>query len=240
MQDVNEDLIAPDSPGGNMSNSSTRLTTKQFILVNISKFIVELVGTLVIGIFYALIGDKQAGMLLGMWIMTLFGQAISGAHFNPAVTLTMMIRKNSTFGKRRILGVMYIAAQICGGIASALLVIFLNGHAELVVPAIESNGNSKSTSAFISEILGTFFFCFMFMLCTEAKTQFSSDKVINCFIIASAYVSARTFSGGSLVTRDLSVISIPNPIVMDGLPDTIEMNVYKYSGPLLNPAIAFG
>ena len=67
-------------------------------------------GTFVLGSFYSLMGDRQAGMLLGMWVITLFGEAISGAHFNPAVTLVFMLRKNSSFGSRRLYGVLFIAA----------------------------------------------------------------------------------------------------------------------------------
>jgi len=62
------------------------------------------------GIAYSLIGDRQEGILLFMWVLTLFAQAISGAHFNPAITLACMLRKNSNFGQRRLLGLMYIAA----------------------------------------------------------------------------------------------------------------------------------
>ena len=40
----------------------------------------------------------------------------------------------------------------------------------------------------------------MIMICTDKKTAFSDDKVINCFIMAAAYVSARLFAGGPLVT----------------------------------------
>jgi hypothetical protein len=39
------------------------------------------------------------------------------------------------------------------------------------------------------------------MLCTDKKTQYSEDKVINCFIMSSAYVSARLMAGGALVTH---------------------------------------
>jgi glycerol uptake facilitator-like aquaporin len=49
-------------------------------------------------------------MLLGVWIITLFGLAISGAHYNPAITLAIMLRKKSNFGSRRLLGIMYITA----------------------------------------------------------------------------------------------------------------------------------
>lgn len=48
-------------------------------------------------------------MLLGAWVITLFGVAISGAHFNPAVTVVFMLRKHSNFGSRRLLGILYIA-----------------------------------------------------------------------------------------------------------------------------------
>ena len=38
------------------------------------------------------------------------------------------------------------------------------------------------------------------MMATDKKTQFSDDKVINCFIIAASYVAARLMCGGELVT----------------------------------------
>jgi hypothetical protein len=49
-------------------------------------------------------------------------------------------------------------------------------------------------------MIGTFIFVFLFMLSTDSKTQFSKDKVINCFIIASSYCAARLMAGGTLVT----------------------------------------
>ncbi|MFN9901889.1 MAG: aquaporin, partial [bacterium] len=85
------------------------LTTKEYILINLSKIIVEIAGTATIGLFYNLLGGNFAGQLFGYWIMTLFAFNISGAHFNPAVTVACMLRKNSNFGERRIKGFMYIA-----------------------------------------------------------------------------------------------------------------------------------
>jgi len=116
---------SPTSSQENASHGSSNLSTKQYFLVNLSKFVVEIVGTGVLGFFYIMMGDKQVGILLGMWVVTLFGQAISGAHFNPAVTLVFMLRKNSSFGSRRLLGIIYIAGQLLGGIAAALISSFL-------------------------------------------------------------------------------------------------------------------
>jgi glycerol uptake facilitator-like aquaporin len=90
--------------------TSAMMTPKQYFLVNLSKFVVEIVGTIVMGIFYLTLGSSQAGLLLGFWIISLFGVAISGAHFNPAITLVAMLRKNSNFGSRRLLGIIYIVA----------------------------------------------------------------------------------------------------------------------------------
>ena len=84
----------PGSPGKYSLNSSN-LTVKQYFLVNLSKFLVEMIGTAVMGIFYLMIGDQQVGILLGMWVLTLFGEAISGAHYNPAITVVFMLRSKS-------------------------------------------------------------------------------------------------------------------------------------------------
>jgi len=93
-----------------------------------------------------------------------------------------------------------------------------NGHNLAISPFLafveEKNGSSiykyKSFSAIISELVGTFMFVFLFMLCTDKKTQFSEDKVINCFIMASSYVAARLMSGGTLVTCLYSAVEIPD------------------------------
>jgi len=54
------DYQAADDGSGEDKRSlqSSALTTKQYFLVNLSKFIVELVGTTVLGLFYLLMGDQ--------------------------------------------------------------------------------------------------------------------------------------------------------------------------------------
>lgn len=112
------------------------------------------------------------------------------------------------------------------------------------------NSTTKWFSACGSEIAGTFLFVFMIMICTDKKTQFSSDRVINCFIMASSYVSARLFAGGPLVT----VLYISKKWEEESLDFTIRLAQQsvagttnfmltedsKKVGPLLNPALALG
>jgi hypothetical protein len=51
-----------------------------------------------------------------------------------------------------------------------------------------------------SEVVASGVFIFLFMLSTDKKTQYSEDKVINCFIMAASYVAARLMGGGGIVT----------------------------------------
>ena len=93
-----EENLSPES--SEQSYSSRRsLTHKEFILVNMSKMVVEFIGTAMIGVFYILMGNRQVGLLFGFWILTLFGFSISGSHFNPAITLALMLRRDSPFGE---------------------------------------------------------------------------------------------------------------------------------------------
>ena len=69
-----------------------------------------------------------------------------------------------------------------------------------------------------------------FMISTDKTTQYSSDKVINSFVVASSYCAARLIGGGGEVTGlDMTDYS-KMPIVVK----------FEKTGPLLNPAIAMG
>lgn len=70
-------------------------------------------------------------------------------------------------------------------------------------------------SCIIMELGGSFIYTFFFMMSTDDKLLFSQEKAINCFIIASSYVAARSIFFG-----DFGYIS-------------------SY-GAVLNPAIALG
>lgn len=93
----------------------------------------------------------------------------------------------------------------------------------------------------VSEFMGTFYFVTIFLMCSDQRTRFSNDKVINSLILAGAFVSSRLISGGRMVT------GLPNGFikksVSKGDPDEfedVEITLYRYSGPLLNSALALG
>ena len=59
-------------------------------------------------------------MLLGIFVLLIFGAKVSGSHFNPAITLAFMFRRD--IGKfSRPLGFAYIAFQTAGGFLGGLI-----------------------------------------------------------------------------------------------------------------------
>lgn len=122
-----ETMSPPGSPSAN-SHGSSNLSAKQYFLVNISKFVIEVTGTAIFTMMFYMLQGRFAGMLLSLWVITLFGMGISGAHFNPCITLSQMLRRSSsssTFKKRRLLGIMYLFAQLIGGLLGALAIAAL-------------------------------------------------------------------------------------------------------------------
>lgn len=67
-------------------------------------------------------------MLLVLWVLTIFGMRISGAHYNPCISIAYMLRKDvGSFP--RILGLAYIVMQILGAFLGAMIAWFLVGGA---------------------------------------------------------------------------------------------------------------
>ncbi len=63
----------------------------QMIKFSLSKLLMEAVGTLLLTLFFT---AGQGGLLLGLWVLNIFFWKISGSHFNPAVTLAFVFRKD--------------------------------------------------------------------------------------------------------------------------------------------------
>jgi glycerol uptake facilitator-like aquaporin len=62
----------------------------------------------------------MTGFLCGFFILLIFSARISGSHFNPAITLAFMFRRD--IGRfSRLLGILYIAAQYIGAILGTQL-----------------------------------------------------------------------------------------------------------------------
>ena len=137
-------------------------------------------------------------LLLGLWVLIIFGLKISGAHYNPAISLAFMFRKD--VGRfPRPLGIAYIIFQIIGGFLGALLAWFFTSS-KFGGVVILNNGATFIAQGIITEILGTYLVAFFYLMQTDPKTTFSKEKAITCFIIASSYIAARSMMASSHIT----------------------------------------
>ena len=69
----------------------------------------EFIGSILLCLLYncALGSYDYCGFLMGTYMILILGAKISGAHYNPAITLAYMIRKD--VGRfSRVLGIAYI------------------------------------------------------------------------------------------------------------------------------------
>jgi len=111
------------------------------------KYVIELIGTFFLVLVIGLTGNPIAiGSVL--MVMVYMGGHISGAHYNPAVTLAVLMR-----GKidGREAG-MYIIFQVLGAIIAALMVNVLAGHTFAPAPG----EGVTALNALLVEIIFTF------------------------------------------------------------------------------------
>ncbi len=125
-----------------------------------NKNITELIGTMFLVMGAALGG--AIGASLALMVMVYAGGHISGAHYNPAVTLSVWMR-----GKIEIKdAVMYWVFQFAGATIAALIVAYvfkIEGAGGCVI------ADDGGTKAIIAELLGTFALAYVVLNVATAK-----------------------------------------------------------------------
>ena len=153
-------------------------------------YVVEFIGTFFLVLGAALYG--AIGASLALMVMIYAGGHISGAHFNPAVTVAMIIRGKSNLKE----AVAYWIAQFAGAIAAAVIVAFIfntQGSGNCAVPA---EGISK---AIIAELIGTFALAYV-ILNVATTTGTKGNSFYGIAIAGTVLAMALTvggFSGGA-------------------------------------------
>lgn len=189
------------------NNHDFKTTLKESIMI----LVFEGLGTMFLTCLFTSIlnnGDF-VGMLTGFFVLLIFSARISGSHYNPAVTLAFMLRKD-TGRFSRVLGLLYILFQVLGAFLGALLMytVFQDNAMNITVTM-----NSKVFySAMIMSTLGTMLLVFLYLTQTEEKTKLSNDPAITTLIIAAAYVASLMISNSS--SKSLSPL---NPAIAVGI-----------------------
>lgn len=154
------------------------------------KYTVEFTGTFFL-MFAIVMAVTHAGNLapvaIGSMLMVMVyaGGPISGAHYNPAVTLAVWMR--GKIAASEIFG--YMAAQVLGAFVAAFM-------ADLILESKPGEGfELMITPALLSEFIGTFALCFVVL-----NVAFSKRSAGNSYFgLAIGFtVAAMAFSVGSI------------------------------------------
>ncbi len=124
----------------------------------------------------ALLGNTLATAAMLYVLVTALGP-ISGAHFNPAVTFSAVLRRTITFGDAAL----YACLQIAGCVAGALL-----AHAMFELPLAQIGTNDRAgVSQWLSEGGATFALVAAILLVSRFKAE--SVALAVAFTIAAGY-----------------------------------------------------
>ena len=161
-----------------------------------NKYIVEFIGTffLVFTVGFVVIepgAGSFAPLAIGSVLMVMIyaGGHISGAHYNPAVTLAVWLRGRCAGSDVPA----YMIAQILAGTVAAFLVLFLKGFPEIeaATPVI--------SHALIVEFIFTFALCYVVLnVATSKNTSGNSyyGLAIGFTVLVGAY-AVGSVSGGA-------------------------------------------
>lgn len=161
-----------------------------------AKYLTEFIGTFffVSTIGYTVIapgaGD-MAPLAIGsaLMVMIFAGGHVSGAHYNPAVTLAVFLRGRCSAADV----IPYWIAQIAGAAVAAMIVLFMKGNP--AVPAMELD----VTRALVAEFLYTFALCYVVLNVATAKATSGNSAyglAIGFTVLTGAY-AVGGISGGA-------------------------------------------
>lgn len=176
------------------------------------KYIVEFIGTffLVTTICMTVIGGlgNLAPIAIGstLMVMVFAGGHISGAHYNPAVTIAIFL--SGKLPARDILP--YIIAQCAGAILASLLTGYLLAEQDL---SVESVMQPEAVPALLAEFVGTFALCYVILNVATAKGTANNSFyglaigfTLLCMIYTFGAISAGAFNPAVALGISLSSI----------------------------------
>ena len=144
----------------------------------------------------ALLGNTLATGAALVVLITIFGP-LSGAHFNPAVTLAFLLRRELSLG----LALAYVAAQIAGGVIGVFVAHAMFAEAILQVSTKLRDGPSQVFSEFVAT--------FGLLVTIFGTLRFRPDVTpvaVGLYITAAYWLTASTSFANPAVTiaRSLS------------------------------------
>ncbi|MGB0575785.1 MAG: MIP/aquaporin family protein [Alphaproteobacteria bacterium] len=138
----------------------------------------------------ALLANTAATGAILMVLILIFGP-ISGAHFNPAVTLAFLIRREINPGH----AVIYFAVQIMGAVAGAMV-----AHLMFEAPLLEASTRVRTGPAqWIAEIVATFGLLATILGCVRFRVS-AVPYAVGLYITAAYWFTSSTSFANPAVT----------------------------------------
>ena len=201
-----------------------------------SRYVTELVGTFFVVLTIGLTvmnGTPMAPIAIGSVLMAMvyMGEHISGAHYNPAVSVAILIR-----GKMKVGDVFpYVLAQISGAILASLAVMVIMGDTFAPAPAPEAG----LVTVLLSEGLFTFALSLVVLnVATDDATAGNSYYGLAIGFTVLAGVFAVGATSGGVFNPAVGT----GPILVDALAGdgTFDQLWIYWAGPLLGSIAAAG
>jgi aquaporin Z len=175
------------------------------------RYVTELIGTffLVLTIGLTVTADSAfAPIAIGsvLMVMVYMGGHVSGAHYNPAVTLAVILRGDME--GRDVAP--YMAAQILGALLAAMSVFVINGLTFAPAPG----ASASMLGAVLVELFFTFALCLV-VLNTATAPETDGNSYFGLAIGFTVMVGA--FAGGSISGGAFNPAVGIGPIVVDAL-----------------------
>lgn len=138
----------------------------------------------------ALLGNTLATGAILVVIILVFGP-ISGAHFNPAVTLVFLLRKEIDSKT----ALFYSLVQILGGITGALV-----AHIMFELPLIEASSTARTgISQWVAEFVATFGLIVTILGCLKSRAE-AIPYAVGLYITAGYWFTSSTSFANPAVT----------------------------------------
>jgi aquaporin Z len=166
--------------------ASLNLSSFNLTHLTMKKYVVELIGTFFLVLVIGLTGNPIAiGSIL--MVMVYMGGTISGAHYNPAITLAVLMRKKI---ESKDAG-MYMIFQVLGTVLASLLVYMVKGETFAPAPGDEV----EIVSALLIEAVFTFALALVVLNVATTKAAAGNSY----FGLAIGFtVLAAAFAGGGI------------------------------------------
>ena len=192
-------------------------------------YITEFIGTFFLVLTIGLTGDPLAiGVML--MVMVYMGGHISGAHYNPAVSIAMIFRGLLTTKE----AINYILSQLAGAFLAAIFVQWVGGSVMQIAP----NDSASVMQILAVESIFTFALVLVILnVATNPKTEGNSyyGLAIGFTVMAAAYAGGE-ISGGAYNPAVGTGPILVDVIMGDG--NTLSNLWYYLVGPIVGAMVA--